>query len=306
MMAIRHLIYKEIDHDKWDACIRNSSSALIYAYAWFLDIVSPQWEALVLNDYEAVMPLTKRKKVGINYLCQPPFCAELGVFSIQPLNQELVDQMLGKIPKKFLYIDICLNRSNHLFSIKFPLRLRKNHVLWLGHPYEQIVKNYAENHKRNIKKANSAGLYHVTDIPIEEAIQMTADTLKEIAPMQDQDRRVIKDLFVHAGAIHKVICAGVRDQNNTLLSVAVFFFEDETWYYLLAGSTVEGRSKGAAHFLIDQFIKEHAGRDQYLDFEGSDLPSLAFFYKGFGADEQLYPAVIINKLPWWLKWIKGS
>lgn len=304
-MIIRYLVYSEIDQDKWDACIRNSSNGLIYAYAWYLNISSPHWEALVLNDYEAVLPLTKRKKIGINYLYQPPFCAELGVFSIKTVNPSLVDQMLEKIPDKFLYVDICLNRQNQPNPAKFPFRLRKNHILSLLHPYEYIAKQYADNHKRNIKKAKSAGLFWAKDIPVDHAIQMTDETLKDIAPLSGQDKRIFKDLFLHAGSMHQAICTGVKDQNNKLLSVAVFFFAEGTWYYLLAGSTKEGRAKGAAHFLIDQFIKEYAGSDQYLDFEGSDVSSLAFFYKGFGSQEFFYPALLLNRLPRWIKWIKS-
>lgn len=41
--------------------------------------MAKNWDALVLNDYEAVMPLTWNKKYGICYLYQPPFTACLGI-----------------------------------------------------------------------------------------------------------------------------------------------------------------------------------------------------------------------------------
>jgi hypothetical protein len=41
-----------------------------------------------------------------------------------------------------------------------------------------------------------------------------------------------------------------------------------------------------------------------LDFEGSDIPNLAFFYSSFGAVNQAYPALKINRLPFYLKWLK--
>jgi hypothetical protein len=40
------------------------------------------------------------------------------------------------------------------------------------------------------------------------------------------------------------------------------------------------------------------------DFEGSDIPSLAFFYSSFGAVEEKYSAVKLNKLPALVKWLK--
>jgi hypothetical protein len=34
-----------------------------------------------------------------------------------------------------------------------------------------------------------------------------------------------------------------------------------------------------------------------LDFEGSNIASLAFFYKNFGAQLEKYPGIKMNKLP---------
>ena len=34
-----------------------------------------------------------------------------------------------------------------------------------------------------------------------------------------------------------------------------------------------------------------------LDFEGSDIKNLAFFYSSFGAREEKYPGIFINRLP---------
>jgi len=56
--------------------------------------------------------------------------------------------------------------------------------------------------------------------------------------------------------------------------------------------------------LIDAFIQDHAGKNIILDFEGSDIKSLAFFYSSFGAVEEKFTAIRRNKLPSYLKWAK--
>src|SRR3990172_7490113 len=98
---ITYLKHSEIDKPKWDKCIQNSSNGLIYAYSWYLDFVSPNWQALVRGDYEYVMPLTCKKKYGINYLHQPFFAQQLGVFSSAVLSDYDVDEFLSLIPEKF-------------------------------------------------------------------------------------------------------------------------------------------------------------------------------------------------------------
>ncbi|HRF18349.1 MAG TPA: hypothetical protein PK977_09275 [Chitinophagaceae bacterium] len=59
---IRYLTHREIDKAKWDYRVSSSSNGLIYAYSYYLDTMSKNWDALVLNDYEAIMPLVWNKK----------------------------------------------------------------------------------------------------------------------------------------------------------------------------------------------------------------------------------------------------
>ena len=77
---IRYLTHNQIDTQRWDECIAQSPDGLVYAWSWYLDVVHPDWEALVEDDYGAVMPLTGNKKFGINYLFQPFFTQKFGVF----------------------------------------------------------------------------------------------------------------------------------------------------------------------------------------------------------------------------------
>ena len=57
-----------------------------------------------------------------------------------------------------------------------------------------------------------------------------------------------------------------------------------------------GKELGGMPFLIDEIIKENSPGFRILDFEGSNDPNLARFYKGFGAVKSVYPNIHINKL----------
>jgi hypothetical protein len=97
---------------------------------------------------------------------------------------------------------------------------------------------------------------------------------------------------------------GVFTEANELFASCVFFFSHNRAYYILVGNNLAGRDSGASHTLIDAFIKDNAGKNLVLDFEGSDIPSLASFYRSFGAIHEPYPALKINRLPFFLKWLK--
>ena len=56
--------------------------------------------------------------------------------------------------------------------------------------------------------------------------------------------------------------------------------------------------------LINAFIKDYAGTDLLLDFEGSDVNSLAFFYSSFGATVEMYVGLKQNNLPALLRLLK--
>src|SRR6266542_2732865 len=95
---IKYLLQDQIDKTKWDRCIDESPNGLIYAYSFYLDQMSTHWDALVLDEYKAVMPLPWRKKAGIYYLYQPFNIAQLGIFG-EAINQELVAAFLNKVPR---------------------------------------------------------------------------------------------------------------------------------------------------------------------------------------------------------------
>ena len=99
---------------------------------------------------------------------------------------------------------------------------------------------------------------------------------------------------------------GIYSKTGQLIASAIFTFSHARAYYILVGNHPNGRTLGASHALIDAFIQDHAGQNLLLDFEGSDLRNLAFFYSSFGAVEENYLSIRENRLPWYLKWMKRS
>ena len=56
----------------------------------------------------------------------------------------------------------------------------------------------------------------------------------------------------------------------------------------LEGLNEEGRANRAQFLLVDYIIKTNSNSDYILDFEGSNIPSIARFYGGFGANATKY------------------
>jgi hypothetical protein len=300
---IKHLQHKEIDKAKWDACITNAPNGLIYCYSFYLDCMAKHWDALVFGDYEAVMPLTWNKKYGFYYLYQPAFTASLGVFG-KNLTKEIIDDFTSKFPSKFKLTEISLNSGNIIDDPKNFSLLRSNYILHLNKSYEELYKAYRDNHKRNITKAFQLGCSISKEIAVDEIIQLNKEQLQHIDGTKQEDYPNFKKLYELLKIKGQAKTYGLIDKQNKILASAVFFFSHNRAYYIMVGNHPDGKTIGASHALIDAFIKDHADQNLILDFEGSDIRNLAFFYNGFGATEEIYPALKINRLPFYVKWMK--
>jgi hypothetical protein len=302
---IQYLPHSKIDKTKWDKCINEAANGLIYGYSFYLDYMARHWDGLVLKNYEAVMPLTWNKKFGVYYLYQPSFTANLGIFS-NNVSDEVIKEFILRIHKKFRLIEISLNADNFSNSdlISQFMVPRTNYVLSLNKNYNDLYQDYRENHKRNIQKAFQQGCSVKKNITVEEVIELNRNQLKDKVSLTNDDYNRFKKLYTFLANQNKATAYGIVNSQNQLLSSSVFFFSHQRAYYIIAGNHPESRDIGASHALIDFFIKDHANQNLFLDFEGSDIESLALFYSGFGATKEIYPAIRWNRLQWYLKWLK--
>lgn len=300
---IRYLNHPEIDLAKWDNCINHSPNGLIYGYSYYLNYMAKQWDALVMNDYEAVMPLTWNKKYGIHYLYQPFLTAQLGVFG-HHLSAELLEAFLQAIPSKFSYWDFYLNYQNTADLKSFQLYQRKNFVLSLDRSYDELYNSYRPNTQRNIRKAEKLNCRPVKDFNVQQVIDLAIEQMKTYARESADNVKRFTSLYHHLHKTEQAITYGVLSAKNQLVASCVFLFSNNRAYYILVGNHPESRHAGGSHFLIDSFIKDHAGSKILLDFEGSDVTSLANFYQSFNAGPEDYSAIKLNKLPFYLKWMK--
>ena len=303
ILTIQYLTYQQVNLNKWDACIDNAPNGLVYAYSFYLNSMAKKWDALVLNDYEAVMPLTWNKKYGIHYLYQPPFTACLGVFG-NNITATLLNDFLKKIPPKFKYWDIYLNHGNFFQLPDFDFYQRINYVLLLQHNYQHIYEAYRDNIKRNIKKSEQLQIVTRKNIAVEDVIKLAKEQVHKFGTITAQTFEDFKKLYDILYKKEKAIAYGAYTATGQLIASAIFFFSHNRAYYILVGNHPDGKTLGASHTLIDAFIKDHAGQNILLDFEGSDISSLAFFYSSFGATEEKYSAIRMNRLPALLKWMK--
>lgn len=296
---ISHLPHDQIDFEKWDDCISQSPNGILYAMSWYLNMTCPGWEALIEDDYQAVMPLPWRKKMGVHYVYQPFFVQQLGVFSTRSLSGEVTRRFLDAIPRRFQWVNYNLNTYNSLTPLKGEQVIRRvNCELDLIHPYETLYKSYSQNIRRNIKKALKQEVFITPHGQPEVIIQAFRDHKgKEINAFSPSDYLLLKHLVyvgIHKGLV-QIRCAYTRE--NNFCAGIIFFKSVNKYIFLFSGATPQARENGAMALLVDDFIRQMAGHDLVLDFEGSSQPDLARFYMGFGSKECVFLQIKLNRMP---------
>lgn len=289
---IHYLRHAEIDKSRWDNCVASSQNELVYAYSWYLDCVCTGWDALVLGNYEAVMPLTYGKKYSLTYLYQPFFCQQLGIFSPEPITDRLLQSFLKSVPKKYVAVDICLNPSCHTDLV------RPNYELLLKNPANVLFKHYSGNHKRTIKKAEKENLHENKRLNMKQLINLYKEYVAAKTPeVKDRHYTILEKLAAQLQQLSKLELCSIQTSTGELCAGAAFVRHYNRHIFLFSASSPQARQNGAMHLLIHRYIVEHAGENGVLDFEGSSVPSLARFYSGFGAEKRIYYRFQRNFLP---------
>lgn len=305
---IRHLRNQEINRAYWDACLDRHFPDLLYMRSWYLDCMAPGWEALVVpgeKAYLSVMALPLRSKWGMRYLYQPFLVAQTGIVGYDN-SAESMAGFLEALPANIRYGHYDLNEQNTAIPANWPLQLRCNRVLSLSAAYPDIRSGYHENTERNIRKAEKQGI-RVVATTEPGAIRKARDFfLQQQRNRPDKgDRWRLQQLVEQASERKQCSLYISEDAKGRWLSSCLFIWQKGRAYYLLPANDPESRGTGASPALVDAFIRDHAGQPLLLDFEGSDIESVDRFYEGFGAELRPYPSLHINRLPFYLRWLKS-
>jgi len=279
---IDYVLNKMIDKNKYDTCVANSIQSKIYAFSWYLDAVTETWDVLILGDYEAVMPLPKRKKYGINYVFQPYWIQHLGVFSKNVLPADELKLFLSRIPKKIKFINYNIN-----FKAK-ATKARINYILPLQVDYNELFSNFSKLRKRSILKAQKAGLVLKTIVEWEPVLNLSKQKLQQDFKISFAASLKLEKLFNKAKQLNKLKILAAYSKNDALVGGAFFMVSYNRITYLFSVINKEGRELQAMSFILDTIIKEYASTKFVLDFEGSMLPGIARFIKSFNPQKEVY------------------
>lgn len=273
----------KIDIEKWRYCCEKSIHTNVYVLDWFLDIMCEgNWVALVLDDYKAIMPLPARKKWGfVPYIYQPFFTQQLGIFALPEVEFNSTD-FINAIPKKFVKVHLQIHNEIPELSLKS----KNNYILHLNKSYAELEKKYSRDARKNLSRCEDLLIDH--QVSIEEIVQLNREVWGQLNPgVKENDyNKFIR--VCHAAETNNSLIKIRATRDNELHGLAIFLIGGRRMHYLCGAPTPKGREHSSMHGIIDYVIRKNADTGMILDFEGSEIPNVASFYKKFGAVKENY------------------
>ncbi len=282
---IKFLKYNEIDFTKYQQCLKNAEQYKYCAEKTFLDITSEKcWNLLVYKDYEAVMPLPFIKKFGLSFIVNPKLCQQLGIFSEKD-DVQVNDLFLDYFQKKFKIWYYAFNDSN---AFSKNLKQRKNFII-SADLYENVQQKYSPKRKRKLRL--DPQVLELSEVVENLNFQDAADFIEQNmlgAGTENNKKdfiRIFKDLssnntllfyaFKYQSRIISIIA--IHDNPRSVALLGTFNDRD---YVKLAGASL----------LIDRAIKNYI-HNRSFDFEGSEIPSVEEFFRGFRPELKPYKII---------------
>ena len=291
-MDIKRVSRASIDVSKWNALVKHAHNSLPYGYAWYLDAVSEHWEALILNDYQAVLPLPFVKKMGFKLYVQPLFCQQLGPFSLEPLSEEEIINILDHLPKKALRLNLSFSTGinipeqfSHLNS-----KQKINQIIKLENNIESLRGDYRRVSKRKLKNHG----YKYTDLEEihdpQEVISFYKQQLESKVHLKEKGYSTALKLFTKAIAMNAAYCYKFKNkETNESVSKGLVILDENRVINLF--SATKKSATGANAKNIDLLLEKFYSNKSTFDFEGSSLPGINQFFNSFGPQTTFYYSI---------------
>lgn len=280
---VRLLARKDLDLKKWNTTVRRAP----YGLSWWLNATTQgKWYGLVLDDYRAVMPLPVNRSAGpLKLINGAPFTQHQGPFGdYQP---EELNLFLKAIPRYWYVRKLAVYPPFPASEAPYQWAAtdRTNHELSLKPDYPTLRRNYRGNLRRKLRDFSATELI---EYPLSDFLAFYLKHAGVKSKLSNSTVAVLRKLSASILQHGAGNCYHLTGDNDETIAALLLVRHGNRLINLLAASSPTGFRLHGMTRLLDGAIRAHAGTATILDFEGSDLPGVALFFRGFGAERVRY------------------
>ncbi len=290
----------QIDKIRWDRTVEQSGTGNFYALSWYLDTVCPEWNALILGDYDYIMPLPTKRKGFFKILYQPFFSRQHGILGRNQPDFLTLAVFLNALPKSYKQVMFGTQQIESVEIEGYSISNYQYQELELGRDLNEIKAGYSENASRILKKLEKSHIRY-KEIKPEEVVKLFAsETAGKMDYIRPKDLKTLQNIMQRCLKLKMGLSFGAFDENQQLLAAGFFVQFQNRICYLKGSSNEAGKKNGAMYGIMNEVISTFHTTFDVLDFGGSRIPSIAGFFKKFGAIDHYYsfvqknPSFLIN------------
>ncbi len=297
-----HIINESVEANWFQ--LSDRCGTVFSSQAW-LELWRPDIELLGIEDcgsQELIggFVLHTLKLKGITTISNAPFTPHIALF-VKPIEGHATAQ---HSKKKQIVESICTfleGRKEKIKSISFPpdwedlqpfawsnykLLTRYTYVLGLDQDVETLWNNLNSKTRNVIGKADRDGVEVTTMNSFEEPMSILAATYarKKTAFREDDFKKMLVSLQTD-----KNLSCLVAKYRGKIVATGLFLFNERCAYYIAGGYDAVVGHSGAGAKVLWQGIQEAKNRKcPTFDFEGSMIPEVEKFFRGFGGSMLRY------------------
>ncbi len=277
---------------------------LVFAQAWWLDVVCNNWDAVIAMKGEHVKgawayPI--EQKMGVKLLRTPKLTPYLGPQVFYPADvkgsnkdgyeHDTVSELLKQLPEVQVWnlaVQPGLKQAGLFKNYGLSLQAQQTFLLSLAADEATLLANLKDTNRRNIKQAEKE--YTIVNSPghIGELFEFHKHTLgrkqKGIAHDLSDLQQLLKATTDNQAGALWVAMAGDKVEG-----IGWYVWDKECCYFIMGAMNPEADGYKAMALLHWHAIKE-AKRNgvAYFDFEGSMDAGVERFFRSFGGQRELY------------------
>jgi len=258
--------------------------------------------------------LFEERKFGLKILRNPYFTPHIGTFIKYPpqlkyvsklsLDKEILQNIAEFIESlNYSIISFSLNRNivdmQPFIWSKFKVIPGYTYVIPLKKGEGEIWKAFSAERRNDIRKALDDGIIVKQNFDmniVKELVNVTFDRQGSRLKKKLNNYYLNKILFSFANSKRSFSFVSLKD--DVPISVSFCVYDKNTAYYLLGGYDYKNKHHGAGALALWESIK-YAQRLKLreFDFEGSMVPQIERYFRGFGGTLTPYYRVNKAKLP---------
>jgi hypothetical protein len=176
---------------------------------------------------------------------------------------------------------------------KYKVTVRYTYQIQLGQNINEIMKNMSTSKRRDISKAKRDSLVCKSCLDTELISKLAISTF--VDKKKNVDINLLKRIIENTILLNRVICR-VCYKDESVIAMSFCVYDEMSAYYLFGWHTDEYNHQGAGALSILGCIEDSiALKLKKFDFEGSMIPQIESYFRGFGG--QIVPYYVVSYGP---------